>query len=481
MEKRKRVLWLWVVFLLCFVLFLKLPTSDPDLGWHLKNARTILDTGRFPLADNYSWTMPGYKYADSWWLSEVLIYKVKGFFGFYGLAFFFAALPAVVLVLFALKKFPKIYTSWLGTITFILAIVLLQPFIGARAQTITLVFFIVLYLFLDKQRASWSASQLVSLFSLFFLWSNLHAGFVMGLLLLAVFVGWQVLGSFNPSGLRSFNPKGLLPLLFIFPPVLAAFINPYGLNLWRTILNDAGSLLIKRNIQEWLPPSPQSEIGALFFILMLVSFALIIFKRDKIPAFDVFLFFIFSFFGIAAVRNISFFGLFFLVIVWKVIHEYQVHEKKYTPSFLYLLGFLLLLVGGVTFYNRGIFNKMKDFQTMITESNLPYEAVEYLKNDPRPDLRLFNEYGWGGYLIWQSDIKTFIDGRMCGWQTEETNVFEDYLKIISLKEGFQEEIKKWDIDAFLIKKASPLSMWLELNPEFKKTHEDDLAVIFVIR
>jgi len=67
---------------------------------------------------------------------------------------------------------------------------------------------------------------------------------------------------------------------------------------------------------------------------------------------------------------------------------------------------------------------------------------------------------------------------MCGWQTEKASAFEDYLEINSLKEDFQKEIEKWDINAFLIKKDSPLSAWLELNSEFKKTYEDELAVVF---
>lgn len=482
--------WTLLFFAFGLALFFKPPLSDPDLGWHLKNAEKIVKFGSFPLADTYSWTVPAYQWADSYWLTEVLIYKLKEFFGFGGLAAFFALLTSVFLTLFFLKKWPQIWISWWGTLVAIVSVILIEPFVGARAQTISLVFFATLYLWLDDlvkkglfSSPGWLLRPGAFLFFFFLFWANLHAGFVMGLVLLAIFVFWQVFEPIYSSllDLRQFQFKYLSPLLLLLPSLLATFINPYGLSLWQTIFNDAASPLIKRNILEWLPPSPQSSLGMLFFLVLFITFGLLIFpKKRKAATVDLWLFFIFAFFGLVAYRNIPLFSLVFASLILKLAKHHHAFEKKFLLPLVYLPLFLLILTITAFWHQKDGFKAViSDFPAMAKTSNLPYEAVEFLKNYGGQDLRLFNEYGWGGYLIWQTDIKTFIDGRMCGWKTDGVNVFQDYLEIMDLKIGFEDKIKHWRINVFLIRKDSYLAAWLRLNPEFGQAYEDELAVVFV--
>ncbi|MBM3205961.1 hypothetical protein FJZ41_03895, partial [Candidatus Shapirobacteria bacterium] len=253
MEKRQRVIWGLSSFLFCFVLFFKLPTHDPDLGWHFKNAEEILVRHRFPWADSYSWTMPGYAYTDSWWLTEVLFRVIGGLGGFGGLAVIFSFLPAVFLTAFFLIKSPKISSSWIGTAAFILVAIMICPFLGTRAQTITVIFFAVLYLALERwRRRRLKITDFLLLFAFFLLWANLHAGFVFGLFLLAISLVEPLLLLLRQLiAWRPIKPvfKKMLPsFLFLLPALLATFLNPYGVFLWRTILNDASSPLIKSNI-----------------------------------------------------------------------------------------------------------------------------------------------------------------------------------------------------------------------------------------
>jgi len=481
MEKWQRVIWGVSSFLFCFVLFFKLPTRDPDLGWHFKNAEGVLVRHRFPWADSYSWTMPGYAYTDSWWLTEVLFRVIGGLGGFGGLAAICSFLPAVLLTAFFLLKSPKISSSWIGTAAFILVAIMICPFLGTRAQTITVIFFAVLYLALGRWRKRrLKAPDFLLLFAFFLLWANLHAGFVFGLFLLAIslveplFLLLRQLIAWRP--IQPVFKKMLPSFLFFLPALLATFLNPYGVFLWRTILNDASSPLIKSNIVEWLPTTLRDELGLVFFMVLLGTAALLLIKkRVKIDSFELLAFFLFAFLAIASVRNIPFFAIIAASIILKVIPSLS--EKRFPPwPFLHLYLFLLFIL--FAFYNGQEFSGLASWEKMTKRSKLPRAAVEYLKQNPKPNLRLFNEYGWGGYLIWQSDIKTFIDGRMCGWKTKEVNIFEDFLQISSLKKDFPEKIEKWDINAFLIEKDSPLAAWLSLNQKFKKTHEDDLAVVF---
>ncbi len=80
------------------------------------------------------------------------------------------------------------------------------------------------------------------------------------------------------------------------------------------------------------------------------------------------------------------------------------------------------------------------------------ESIPFLKTLPLSE-NLFNDYGWGGYLIWKlPERKLFIDGRMPSWRKDGQFVFGDYIKISKAEEGFQELLDKYDIKIMLLRK-----------------------------
>src|SRR3989304_10304987 len=85
---------LLAAFLALFSLFLKPPT-DPDLFWHLRYGEEILKTGQIPYGDKFSFTLPGYPWANSYWLSEVLIFYLVAKAGFLVTVLLFAFLGAL--------------------------------------------------------------------------------------------------------------------------------------------------------------------------------------------------------------------------------------------------------------------------------------------------------------------------------------------------------------------------------------------------
>src|SRR5207247_8297028 len=48
--------------------------GDPDIWWHLENARLLVTTHHLPRFDTFSYTTLGHPWMDHEWLSEVAYY-----------------------------------------------------------------------------------------------------------------------------------------------------------------------------------------------------------------------------------------------------------------------------------------------------------------------------------------------------------------------------------------------------------------------
>jgi hypothetical protein len=114
----------------------------------------------------------------------------------------------------------------------------------------------------------------------------------------------------------------------------------------------------------------------------------------------------------------------------------------------------------------------------VVAKEYPVAAVDYLRTHPH-DTGMFNEYGYGGYLIWQlgPQHKVFIDGRADMY--EYSGVFQDYANIANLENNALALLGKYKIESCLIKRKSGLSTLLAASPDWKQIYSDSNSVLFV--
>jgi hypothetical protein len=78
----------------------------------------------------------------------------------------------------------------------------------------------------------------------------------------------------------------------------------------------------------------------------------------------------------------------------------------------------------------------------------------YLKNEVKEgeNIKLFNNYNWGGYLIYHiPEIKVFVDGRGPHWVSDTGySAMEDYLKVIRGEMGGKLIFDRYNINTLLI-------------------------------
>jgi hypothetical protein len=106
----------------------------------------------------------------------------------------------------------------------------------------------------------------------------------------------------------------------------------------------------------------------------------------------------------------------------------------------------------------------------------PVKAVDFIKAHHLPG-RMFNEYGYGGYLIWEApEQPVFIDGRADVF--EWTGIFEEYGQWMSLQGDPHTLLDKYGINFCLLERQSSMANVLPLLHDWKLAYSDNSSVIF---
>ncbi len=108
----------------------------------------------------------------------------------------------------------------------------------------------------------------------------------------------------------------------------------------------------------------------------------------------------------------------------------------------------------------------------------PVEAAKVVRERGYPG-PLFNDFDWGGYLIWSlPEHPVIVDGR--------TNLHGDE-RLTRLGAawagvpGWQDDPDLAAAGVILANAATPLATLLETDPRFERVYADDMAKVFVAR
>jgi hypothetical protein len=259
---------------------LLLPTApslllDPDMLWHVRTGQDVLATGRFPMADGYSWTMTGSLWIAKEWLSQVLYALAVQLGGWTGAALLamVAASVAFALVFAEAER----HAGAAFALAAVLAVALAGNFhLLARphvlAWPVAAAFAAQLLDAAEEGRAPrWPAALLVTL------WANLHGSFLLAFILIPFFA-WEALT-------RAGCARQLLALRwfgFAFACGLAALVHPYGWRVYaaaRDVLQLGPAMNL---IGEW---RPQNFAGfGHFEAILLLGFGTALLTGLRLPA-----------------------------------------------------------------------------------------------------------------------------------------------------------------------------------------------------
>jgi len=528
MPKNKLSSWfiptIWLLFMVLLLALILRPgiyNLDPDLPWHLKFGRDTLITKQLPNDQIHLWTLQNETWVDHEWLTNVLMFWSFDHLGYFGLNLLFALIVLGVfgLIAYQLKKKHQ------GADYFIMAFLLLSylailPHLGPRPQTISLLFLALELLILEKTKIPPSPpaggfdgarqhrlKTTLLLAGLFWLWACLHAGFLIGLMVLALWSGEQLI-----VGWRQQNPKkfwlGLQAGCLSF---VVTLITPYGFKLYDFLSTYQNNAYLS-HINEWksfyIFPL---NYWQLLFIAIIVAFGIALFgfgtKLSSLKPWQWLSLLIFLGLGLKSVRH---FPLFFVVAcltfvpVWLETNAHN-NLNFILPKWARLSLKTLLLI---TLLSLSIFSwwSLPYFQDPFQSfcQDYPCQTVQALKANPKySQLKLFNQYSYGGWLIWAwPDKQLFIDGRLPQYNFADWSLLEEYLEFTKT-DALAKKLKGYNIEAVLWNNDLPkyrlnwldkflgfkekeinnrqnnLKDWLDASPDWQAVFKDEASTIYI--
>lgn len=445
---------------------------DPDVWWHIKTGQMILATHHWPTTDAYSFTAHGQPWMAYEWAGEVLIGWVSRIGGVRALDFLLIVLGAAVVIALYVLGTVRSGSSKAGFAAAAILLPLATSSFTLRPQMVGYLFLILTLIALElfRQGKHWAAWTLPALM---LAWVNTHGSFIVGLG--AIFLYWICgLVEFQKGSIEAkrWSPRERRSLLLIFTLCLAVLsVTPYGARLAAYPFNMAFSQPLNvANIQEW-QPMPFQILGAKIFLAIVLGFFLLQMAFDFTWRIEELLLFAGGFVETCLHRR---FVLMFVpftvpllaVVAARWITSYHRKKDKYVLNAVLMAG----VVAAMVHY----FPTRAKLDAKVAEK-FPVQAVEYLRQHPIPG-PMFDNYDFGGYLV-HAGYKTFIDGRADVF--ESGGVFSDYMRVIGLKPGGLDVLRRYQIQSCLIKRDEPLATALLASPGWKRVYVDNVSALFV--
>jgi hypothetical protein len=121
-----------------------------------------------------------------------------------------------------------------------------------------------------------------------------------------------------------------------------------------------------------------------------------------------------------------------------------------------------------------------DKQRSLVAASYPVGAADWLAAHPEVGTRMYNQYGWGGYLANRfypdPNRKVFIFGEAALMGDPLLNQYED---VQTLRTDWKQVLDQYKVDYVVYNKGEALSNVLATQPEWTLVYQDSVAVIYV--
>jgi hypothetical protein len=477
------------------------PVTDLDYWWHVQTGRWILAHWSLPGRDLYTFMAVGHPWIDHEYLTEVLMWLLQSHLGLVGVS---AALGLVTLLGFVLLlRTAELLCPWCVVLApgLVLAALAGMPVWGTRPQMITFALACLELYWLRRYVAG--TGRAIRWFPLVMVaWANLHGGWViafvfLGLAVLSELMHWAV--GAPPPALRAPSPSkwgrgaspsdhldrarhlGVVALL----SAGAVACTPNGVALYLYPLRTQASSAQQRFISEWQTPNLHEVTFLPFFamlLLLVVGFSL---RRPR--TFDLLVSVTTLALALLSLRHIPLFvaaATPSLVSSWsdtlrpaRSWLRARIGPAAPRPALTVTTAAALCLVA-VAVGSSVVHSEER--QKQVVRQLYPVAAVDRLMAGPARCDRIFNDYGWGGYLI----DRLSPDPRRRIFIFGEADVMGDPLiylwkDIYGAGPAWRENLDRSGADCVLVPPDAPLAGALAGRPGWRLAYSDRVAVLYV--
>ena len=469
--------------------------ADLSFGWHLRAGERFWDLGRVAGLDPFSYPQAGEPWIAWSWLYDLLAGALHRQFGRAGLVLLAALLVATLFGWLSALTLARCRHAGLTFTLVALTGMSCVIHLLARPHLCAWLLFLGLYRILEAGTGP-APRRLWALPPLFILWANVHATFIIGLLLLLVYVavhlGLATLAraadSRRQAAERARHLAGWTAIC-----LAGSLINPYGWRLHAHIVSFLRRSQLINSIGEYSSPDFHALPGRAFLLLLLLSVGLLAAGRPR--PIDWALAATAALIGVPSARNVPFATILLCLIIaplgpaaLSALADLLARRPGWIPlaerlrpaaaregagallprPWPLLPGLNILLVsvaiaGGVLRHDEAA-------------KNSPETAVDWLQaHDVRRDL--FTSEQWASYLIYRlaPNFRSHFDDRFDLF-TDAQQKNQEVLMACGKKapELLRQESFRW----VLMPPDACLSTLLRQDPDWRLQMEDDTLALF---
>jgi len=472
---------LWcLTFLLVYLMASEIVSGDSDLVLHIAYGTAIIEGG-FPLNDPL---LTGVTEAPvlQEWLFEVVVAKLHSLFGLAGPLVVFASLLGALIAGLYYRMRNTSICMWVAMVYGIIALLSLRPHLIIRPHLVSWILAALLLLFLEDWRdgkRNFRNTALVAC-SIMLVWTNLHGGFLLGLVLIAVFTSDAVIEKlFKNQKKTLFEASSLLAVT-----TLVTLFNPWGLNLHQHLFAFLSNGFIVGGTSDFQPPNfSDRTLPALLIVLCFVWPPLLLrFKQVLLVQWILAIGLTIS--ACFSVRNIPFLGILMLPIAaghlqqWlsasshKIPHAVLQSSKRMEDDEIGKTGWLwvvAILTFSILLVSGGI------MRVGLTGKAVPTAAISWVEDqDNLNQLPVFADYLAAGYLLYATRVeKVYLHALNANYPV---NRLQTWIRVGNNETGWENDIQAMDW-AFLLSGSSQADTLIESSC-WQILYEDEMAIIF---
>ncbi len=460
--------------------------SDASVGMHIRTGDLIRATGSLPHTDPFSFALPGKEWFAWEWLTELGLSFLHSSFGLAAVALLAVALMAGTSALILRTSLRRGGSALVALLLTMAGFQASMNHALARPHLFTWLFLAVSVVIVERERReAWRGFWL--LIPLAALWTNLHGGFaILPVYLAVVCTGLGIEALWNRS-----NWQGVWRMVACGLMVGAAtLVNPYGIRLHQHLIEFVSSPWAIQMIEEYHPPSPSLGEQYYWFVGLGLAAGLAAISavcRRRVSDALVCLVFLIS--ACKSARHIPLFVIAVTPIIaselrwlWDVarsktgqrgtaehIHRMDLGmQPQFGRHSAWLAAcFVIVLL------LRGPMGLPSNFP----EKRFPVDLVSANRETLR-DGRVFSTDAWGDFLIYTGypGQHVFIDGLQDFFGP---TLAEDYLEMLAAGPRTDGLFRQWRFDTALVPAKQPIAKWLRSQSGWRVVSETPLAVLLV--
>jgi len=447
--------------------------NDPDVFWHLRTGEWILQHHAVPRVDPFSWTLAGKPWQAYSWLFELIVFKLFQSQGLVGIVTYTSAMVAAITaaLFFMIKRLQGDFS--VAVVITLAAAASLAHLYMPRPWMFTILFFTLELNILMQARRTGRARELLWLPLIFALWANTHIEFVDGLLVLGLAFAESIVARWWTAAETRVPPAWMGGALLA--SILATLANPYGWRVYSVVLDYSSRLATGGSALSMV-----SEVQAIpfrsfpdFLILLFGSAAALAWNRRFSP-FESCLLLFAVFESFHSQRD-----LWLTAVVGAAILASRIVSSQTTSVRVSgLAAALAVLAAGIVVLAGLRVMRVNDalLQTQIA-TTLPANAVKAIQANAYAG-PLYDDYNWGGYLIWALRMPVSMDGRASFYGDQRIT------RSLNTWAGQPDWASDPDLKSAGIVIApdqSALTQLLWTDPHFQLVYEDKIAAVFIAR